>query len=1055
MGLFQVVLVCLLATVTWSQELQDCDVDISPFTVRSTEDAATLATSLRCSTGVLTVEWVGEVFVVETIHVTSGTSLNITGTGPDATADGQDSQQLFLVDAGSRLHLSDIALARGSASGAPFSSGGAIYSNQSSVSFSGNVSFVSNSADERGGAIYATSSNVDWSGDGIQFRFNSANDGGAIFADGSSVSWDGSSTHFTSNSAFDGGAIHVRASTLSWSGDDSRFDSNVAHEDGGAIYALEGSAVSWEGDATRFNANSANEDGGAIYAEGSAISWKGDDIQFTSNSVNQSGGALYALESTVSWTGDRVRFDSNSAGVAGGAIHAYESDVVWDGENSELSSNSASGFGGAVHAEYSAVSWGGNTTFRGNVAGGNGGALASTDMKLLFFDDSGNLGPVHLSGARFVDNRAASGGAVYLANSLNSFNFTDVLFWRNSANGAGGAVAAYGMGAAGSPLVFSRSLFSENVAGDTGGAVDTLTGQQEFARCDFEDNSADVGGAMRLGGSAGIWECSFSSNVASTRGLAITVVGSANITRSSFDSNELSCAAGSYRNDEEEKDDPTARFGTVCFECPEWDKCLGCTIANGRVTPTCEAPLEHTSAEEPGVTLATLTIDGGYWRATPDSEIVLECYNEDACLGGKTGSDSYCAPEYTGPCYTCTRCSSSRREVLVAIAAIAALVVVFAVAKTLQYLLSTELEERRVGWFHRRVLRAVPVQALKIVVVVWQILTQFAEAAQVTYPGVYQAFLSAISFFNFDLGSLLAAGCFWSEIDFHDQLLISTLGPLVGIGFLATTYRIAVARNSAAGQVGLEKIRHKHQTALLLLTFFIYSSASSTVFQTFACETLDDDVEYLRADYRIVCTDAKHRAFEVYAGIMIMVYPVGIPLLYAALLFQRRHVLADAGADKTVAQPIAGLWEPYRPERYYYEVVECGRRIMLTGVVVFIFPNDAAQIAVTMLIAFVFLMVFEMLSPYESESDMWLSRGGHVIVFLSMFYLLALKVNVSDEREASQGIFAGVLVASHVLMVVAIIVEVFGVWYSSRQVSATAVHDPRSTRTINGDDEFM
>ena len=319
---------------------------------------------------------------------------------------------------------------------------------------------------------------------------------------------------------------------------------------------------------------------------------------------------------------------------------------------------------------------------------------------------------------------------------------------------------------------------------------------------------------------------------------------------------------------------------------------------------------------------------------------------------------------------------------------------------------------------------------------------------------MYQAFLSAISFFNFDIGSILAAGCFWSEIDFHDQLLLSTLGPLVGVAVLAMTYRIAMLRNSTAGHVGHEKIRHKHQTALLLLTFFIYSSASSTVFQTFACETLDDEVEYLRADYRIICTDAKHRAFELYAGIMIMVYPVGIPLLYAALLFQRRQVLADAGADKTVAQPIADLWEPYRPERYYYEVVECGRRIMLTGVVVFIFPNDAAQIAVTMLIAFFFLMVFEMLSPYESESDMWLSRGGHVIVFLSMFYLLALKVNVSDERDQSQVVFAGVLVASHVLMVVVIVVEVFGVWYSSRQVSSV-FQDPRSSRSIGGAEDFM
>ena len=59
---------------------------------------------------------------------------------------------------------------------------------------------------------------------------------------------------------------------------------------------------------------------------------------------------------------------------------------------------------------------------------------------------------------------------------------------------------------------------------------------------------------------------------------------------------------------------------------------------------------------------------------------------------------------------------------------IAALFALVGIALVFKFLLSAKVEEKNVGWFHRRVLRAVPVQPLKIVVVVWQILTQVCGA---------------------------------------------------------------------------------------------------------------------------------------------------------------------------------------------------------------------------------------------------------------------------------------------------------------------------------------
>lgn len=207
----------------------------------------------------------------------------------------------------------------------------------------------------------------------------------------------------------------------------------------------------------------------------------------------------------------------------------------------------------------------------------------------------------------------------------------------------------------------------------------------------------DVGGALRLGGATTVRDCSFVANSASTRGLAVAVVDSANITLSSFDGNAFDCEAGEFLDEIRQvwgaiyrkytymvrcqsacpslvdfhQQHPTsntlkfvrrspfalfqegsslARFEIACFGCPGWDEDQRNSIANGEYQPICSIVLEHTTADEPGATLETLSVSPGYWRATRRSDTVLACYNSDACLGGQTGEDSYCAAGYTGPC---------------------------------------------------------------------------------------------------------------------------------------------------------------------------------------------------------------------------------------------------------------------------------------------------------------------------------------------------------------------------------------------------------------------
>ena len=63
------------------------------------------------------------------------------------------------------------------------------------------------------------------------------------------------------------------------------------------------------------------------------------------------------------------------------------------------------------------------------------------------------------------------------------------------------------------------------------------------------------------------------------------------------------------------------------------------------------------------------------------------------------------------------------------------------------------------------------------------------------------------------------------------------------------------------------------------------------------------------------------------------------------------------------------------------------------------------------------------MSPYVSPWDRWISRLGQVVVFISMYVALLLKVDVSGERYSSQQAFEGILVAVHVFMVLLVVIE--------------------------------
>jgi hypothetical protein len=94
----------------------------------------------------------------------------------------------------------------------------------------------------------------------------------------------------------------------------------------------------------------------------------------------------------------------------------------------------------------------------------------------------------------------------------------------------------------------------------------------------------------------------------------------------------------------------------------------------------------------------------------------------------------------------------------------------------------------------------------------------------------------------------------------------------------------------------------------------------------------------------------------------------------------------------------------------------------LTGAIVFIFPNTAAQAAIASILAVASLAVTLHYRPYVDTVDTTNYIAGCVVIFLSMFLSLLLEVHAnglsSSEHQGSTHLLSALLVLMNVLIVV-------------------------------------
>ena len=285
-----------------------------------------------------------------------------------------------------------------------------------------------------------------------------------------------------------GGALYISNSNIKVQ--QSLFKENTVTYMGGAIYMqnTRGSFVN-----CTFERNTAKSlpdkktTGGAI----ASLDWSNITVQkslFKENTATYSGGAILMQKTRGSFV--NCTFERNSAKslphkkTAGGAISSLD----WSNitvQQSLFKENTVTYSGGAIHMQKTRGSFV-NCTFERNSAKslrqklGFGGAISSHDWSNITVQQS-----------LFKENTATyDGGAIHMRKTRGSF--VNCTFERNSAKSlphkktAGGAISSLDW----SNITVQQSLFKENTATCSGGAILMQKTRGSFVNCTFERNSA-------------------------------------------------------------------------------------------------------------------------------------------------------------------------------------------------------------------------------------------------------------------------------------------------------------------------------------------------------------------------------------------------------------------------------------------------------------------------------------------------------------------------------------------------------------------------------------
>jgi hypothetical protein len=201
-----------------------------------------------------------------------------------------------------------------------------------------------------------------------------------------------------------------------------------------------------------------------------------------------------------------------------------------------------------------------------------------------------------------------------------------------------------------------------------------------------------------------------------------------------------------------------------------------------------------------------------------------------------------------------------------------------------------------------------------------------SSGLEIQWPNTFKNFVLLFNVVNMDFlfSNVTSAECLFSADYYYDRFLLIVIAP---VGLLVATalflllpryFEVACFRHTTVQ----ERARQTMSFWKLSLygLFLIYPSVSSTVLRHFVCKQIDDN-SYLWTDLRVQCYTDRWTTYAFVSFGLILIYPVGIPVFFFALLKVNQKDLKEP----RIKAQLGFLYAGYRLEVWWWEIVDCGQ----------------------------------------------------------------------------------------------------------------------------------